>query len=193
MKQKIGLYFGSFNPIHTGHLIIANFMLDAADLDEVWFVVSPQNPHKKSSSLLNEYDRLKLVEVAIEGNEKFQASNVEFMLPKPSYTIDTLTYLNESFKQKEFYIIIGSDSYQNIKSWKNSEVLLRDYPILVYQRPGFEVDKIEKVEGKFQFFESPYIHISATYIRNQLKGNKSIKYLVPETVEKLLIQENYYK
>lgn len=193
MKQKIGLYFGSFNPIHTGHLIIADFMLDAAGLDEVWFVVSPQNPHKKSSTLLNEYDRLKLVEIAIEGNEKFQTSNVEFMLPKPSYTIDTLTYLNESFKQKEFYVIIGSDSYQNIKSWKNSEVLLRDYPILVYQRPGFEVDKIEKVEGNFQFFEAPYIHISATYIRNQLKENKSIKYLVPEIVEKHLIQENYYK
>lgn len=191
-KQKIGLYFGSFNPIHTGHLIIANFLMEAAELDEVWWVVSPQNPHKKSNTLLNEYDRLKMVEMAIEGNDRFQVSNVEFMLPKPSYTIDTLTYLSERYQQNEFHIIIGSDSYLNLKSWKNSEVLRAKYPIIVYERPGYEVNQEHALEGNFKFFKAPYINISATFIRNQIKQQKSIKYLVPSVVEQYLLDERFY-
>lgn len=191
-KQKVGLYFGSFNPVHTGHLIIANYMLEAAELDEVWWIVSPQNPHKKSNTLLNEYDRLKMVEMAIEDHEQFQASNVEFMLPKPSYTIDTLTYLSERYQQKEFSVIIGSDSYLNLASWKNSEILLQKYPILVYERPGYVVDDHPQLKGDFKFFKTPYINISATFIRNQLKQKKSIKYLVPFKVEQYLIDESFY-
>lgn len=195
MKQKVGLYFGSFNPIHQGHLIIGNFMIENAGLDEVWFVVSPQNPHKRSRNLLNEYDRLALVEKAIEDNDNFKASNIEFSLPKPSYTIDTLTYLSEQFPQKEFYIIIGGDSYLNIHSWKNADVLLKKYKILVYQRPGYEdYAATEAMEHQsVRFFDAPYINLSASYIREQLKHKKSIKYLLPEQVEEEIRRSGFYQ
>ncbi|HLS70931.1 MAG TPA: nicotinate (nicotinamide) nucleotide adenylyltransferase [Chitinophagaceae bacterium] len=192
MNQKTGLYFGSFNPIHNGHLIIANFMLEAANLDEVWFIVTPQNPHKNPKNLLNEYDRLHLVELAIADNDRFYCSNIEFRLPRPSYTIDTLTYLKENYPNKDFQIIIGGDSYQNILSWKNAEVLLRNHTILVYNRPGFETKKLD-IPSNIHFFDSPALHISATYIRNQIKNKKSIKYLVPEAVEKYLEESGSYQ
>ena len=118
--MKIGLYFGSFNPIHTGHLIIASHVSNYTDLQEIWFVISPQNPFKKSSSLLNENHRKFLVDLAIEGEDKLKSSNIEFKLPKPSYTVDTLLYLNEKYPKHEFSIIIGSDSYLNIEHWKNN-------------------------------------------------------------------------
>src|SRR5690606_24789131 len=138
--MHIGLYFGSFNPIHTGHLIIANHVLENADLDKIWFVVSPHNPLKESHTLLNEYDCFHLAELAIKNNPKFRVSNVEFHLPKPSYTIDTLTYLSEKFPLEKFTVIMGSDSFQNLSRWKNYEQLLAHYRIVVYIRPGFPVD-----------------------------------------------------
>lgn len=189
--MKIGLYFGSFNPIHTGHLIIANFVLDHSDIQQVWFVVSPQNPLKKTSTLLNEYDRLFLVQTAIEDNYKFKTSDIEFKLPRPSYTIDTLVYLNEKYPHYQFVIIVGSDSLKNIHKWKNSELLLKQFSFIVYQRPGFEINEVS--QEKIHLLKAPLFDISSTYIRNAIQNGKSIKYLVPDKVLEEIERNGYYK
>ncbi len=189
--MKIGLYFGSFNPIHTGHLIIAEFVANNTDVDQVWLVVSPQNPLKKSSTLLNEYDRLNLVNIAIEGNEKLRASDIEFKLPKPSYTIDTLTYLHEKYPENEFVVIIGSDSYVNLGKWKNNELLQKNYRFVIYERPEFPVDK-NTLPAKWKVLQAPMLEISSTFIRNQIKEGKSIRYLVTESVREEIEKNRYY-
>lgn len=189
--MHIGLYFGSFNPIHIGHLIIANHIVENADIDKIWFVVSPHNPLKDSHSLLNEYDRLHLVNLAIEGNNKFRASNVEFHLPKPSYTIDTLTYLKEKFPLERFSVIMGADSFQNIQRWKNYEQLLANYPVIVYERPGFEIK--ETFGAKITRLQAPLLEVSSTYIRKQIKEHRSIRYLVPDKVMQYIDDSNYYR
>lgn len=188
--MHIGLYFGSFNPIHTGHLIIANHVIEHSEVDKIWFVVSPHNPLKDSHSLLNEYDRMHLVELAIQDNSRFRASNVEFHLPKPSYTIDTLTYLAEKFPLEKFTIIMGSDSFQNIHRWKNYEQLLAKYPVTVYKRPGFEVK--ETYNGNVTVMDAPLLEISATFIRKQVREGKSIQYIVPDAVRKYILDNRYY-
>lgn len=189
--MHIGLYFGSFNPIHTGHLIIANHIIEHTELDKVWFVVSPHNPLKDAHSLLNEYDRLHLVELAIADNNKFRASNVEFHLPKPSYTIDTLTYLSEKFPLERFTVIMGSDSFQNIQRWKNYERLLEQYSVVVYRRPGFEVK--DTLGGRVTVLDAPLLEISSTFIRSQIKEGRSIRYLAPDAVAKYIDDNRYYK
>ena len=188
--MKIGLYFGSFNPVHTGHLIIASFMADNGGLDEVWMVVSPQNPFKNSTSLLNERHRYALIQLAVEGEKKIKASNVEFKLPKPSYTIDTLTYLQEKYPRHTFSLILGSDSFQNINDWKNSKQILNNYNINIYLRPGFSLNKHESVNIKIM--QAPMLDISATLIRKNIKEKKSIRYLVPDEVMKEIAAKNYY-
>lgn len=189
--MRIGLYFGSFNPIHLGHLIIANHVVENTALDKIWFVVSPQNPLKKSNTLLNEYDRLHLVELAIAGNDKFRASNIEFTLPKPSYTVETLAYLNEKYPGYSFTIIMGSDSIQNIHNWKNYEVILENYYIIVYNRPGHPVDPA-MLTPRITVLDAPLLEISATHIRKNIQQKKSIKYLVPDAVEQYIIEQNLY-
>lgn len=189
--MKVGLYFGSFNPIHVGHLIIANHILNETRLESIWFVVSPQNPFKKSNSLLNEYDRLHLVKQAIEGDIRLKASDIEFVLPKPSYTIHTLTYLSEKYPDKEFSIIMGSDSFQNIGKWKNAEVIIKDYPIIVYKRPGFDVE--DKLAPNVEVMNAPLLEISATYIRDLILKGKSIKHLVPLAVEEEIKAAGFFK
>ncbi|MBN9484490.1 MAG: nicotinic acid mononucleotide adenylyltransferase [Bacteroidetes bacterium 43-93] len=189
--MHIGLYFGSFNPIHIGHLIIANHIVENADIDKIWFVVSPHNPLKEAHSLLNEYDRLHLVNLAIEGNNKFRASNVEFHLPKPSYTIDTLTYLKEKFPLEQFSVIMGADSFQNIQRWKNYEQLLANYQMIVYERPGFEIN--DTFGAKITRLQAPLLEVSSTYIRKQIKEHRSIRYLVPDKVMQYIEDSNYYK
>ena len=189
--MKIGLYFGSFNPIHIGHLIIANFVAQNSDIQQIWFVVSPQNPLKKSSTLLNEYDRLYMVRTAIENNVRFRASDIEFKLPRPSYTIDTLTYLKEKYPQNEFTVILGSDSLQNISKWKNSDLLLKNYTLQVYQRPGFEVQS--SPEKNIHLLAAPLLDISSTYIRTAIQQGKSIQYLVPDKVLEEIERNGYYK
>jgi nicotinate-nucleotide adenylyltransferase len=188
--MKIGLYFGSFNPIHIGHLIIASHIVEHTDLKRVWFVVSPHNPLKQESTLLNEYHRLHLVQTAIEGDSRFKASDVEFKLPKPSYTIDTLTYLSEKYPSYQFTVIMGSDSYSNLHRWKNYELLVKNYSIIVYNRPGFEVkDNLYNAT----ILKAPLLDISSTTIREHLKEGKSIQYLVSDAVFKELTENGYYK
>ena len=188
--MNIGLYFGSFNPVHIGHLIIANFVATTTEIDQVWLIVSPQNPLKPSNSLLNEYHRLHLVNLAIGENSKLRASDVEFKLPRPSYTIDTLTYLSERYPQHTFSVIIGSDSYQNLRKWKNFEVLVRNYPILVYNRPGFE---ITEPLASVKVLKSPMLDISATLIRQFIKERRSVQYLLPDKVLEEIELNNYYR
>lgn len=188
--MHIGLYFGSFNPIHIGHMIVANHIVENTDIDKVWFVVSPHNPLKEAHSLLNEYDRLHLVELAIQDNLKFRASNVEFHLPKPSYTIDTLTYLVEKFPLEKFSIIIGSDSFQNIHRWKNFEQLVANYSFIIYKRPGFDVGETHGAD--ITVLDAPLLDISATYIRRQIRERKSVRYLLPEPVAKYVEENRYY-
>jgi nicotinate-nucleotide adenylyltransferase len=187
----VGLYFGSFNPIHVGHLIIANHILNETDLQRVWFVVSPQNPFKTSDNLLNEYDRLHLVQKAIEGDNRLKASDIEFSLPKPSYTVHTLTYLKEKYPDHQFYIIMGSDSFQNLGKWKNAEVIIANYPILVYKRPGFEVEN--KWNANIQVMDAPLLEISATHIRELIRAGKSIKYLLSPAVEEEITNYGFFK
>ena len=189
--MKVGLYFGSFNPIHIGHLIVVNHILNESDLQKIWFVVSPQNPFKKSGELLNEYDRLHLVQKAIESDLRLKASDIEFTLPKPSYTSHTLVYLKEKYPSYEFSIVMGSDSFQNLGNWKNSEFIVANYPIIIYKRPGFEIDN--KMGANIQIMDAPLLHISATYIRELIKSGKSIKYLVPPSVEEEINAGSYFK
>ena len=189
--MKIGLYFGSFNPIHNGHLIIAQHVLNETNLEQVWFVVSPQNPFKIQKHLLNEYDRLHLVKLAIEKSQQLKAVDIEFKLPKPSYTINTLTYLKEKYPQHEFSIIMGSDSLQNLDQWKNADQIIENYPIFVYTRPGFEVNK-QNVKQLITI-KAPLLEISATHIRELIQSGKSIRYLVPDIVCDEIETAGYYK
>jgi nicotinate-nucleotide adenylyltransferase len=189
--MKIGLYFGSFNPIHTGHLIIVNHVLNETDLQKIWFVVSPQNPFKSSSTLLNEYDRLHLVQKAVEGDDRLKASEIEFSLPKPSYTAHTLTYLSEKYHTHQFTIIMGSDSFQNLDKWKNADFIKTNYPLLVYRRPGFDVADTGGSNAKV--LNAPLLEISATYIRDTIQRGKSIRYLVPDAVRDEIEKSAFYK
>ena len=189
--MKIGLYFGSFNPIHIGHLIIANHVANNTDIDQVWFVVSPQNPLKSSLVLLNEYDRLHLVQLAVRENIKLKASDVEFKLPKPSYTIDTLAYLQEKYPKHQFSVIMGSDSYCNIHKWKNSDVLLANHKLIIYIRPNFSIK--ENLRDNVEILNAPLLNISATLIRETIKQNRSIQYLVHDAVCDEIERTGYYK
>lgn len=189
--MKIGLYFGSFNPIHVGHLIIANHILNETDLDKIWFVVSPLNPFKESDNLLNEYDRLHLVQKAIESDNRLKASDIEFSLPRPSYTVHTLAYLKEKYPTHSFSIIMGSDSFQNLGKWKNADVIIRENPVIVYNRPGFEVDNTLNVQ--LTIMNAPLLEISATHIRELIRNGKSIKFLVPPSVEEEILASGLYK
>ena len=189
--MKIGLYFGSFNPIHIGHLIIANHLTNHTDLQEVWFIVSPQNPFKNANSLLNENHRLNLIKTAIEGETRLRASNVEFKLPKPSYTINTLTYLAEKYPNHEFVLIMGSDGFQNLPQWKNGETILKNYPIYIYKRPGFDI--INNFNADISVMDAPLLDISSTRIRDLIAKGKSIRYLVPDSVKDEIERNHYYR
>jgi nicotinate-nucleotide adenylyltransferase len=189
--MKIALFFGSFNPIHIGHLIIANYIAETQNVDKVWLVVSPHNPLKEKSSLLNEYDRLYLVNLAIDGNQKLEASNIEFFLPKPSYTIDTLTYLKEKFPQHEFSLIMGGDNLTSISKWKNYELILKNHLIYLYNRPGHTVT--ENKMSHIKVLNVPHLEISSSFIRESIANGISMKYFLPDAVEKYITEMNIFK
>ena len=191
-NKKIGLFFGSFNPIHLGHLIIANVMAENTDLSKVWLVVSPQNPLKPSKGLLHEFDRYDMVKAAIADNYKLEASDVEFHLPKPSYTIYTLAHLNEKNPDKQFKVILGEDNLENFAKWKNYQQILDQFGLYVYPRPHVTNSEL-KHHANVKMVEAPLLDISATFIRNCIKNDKSIRYLVPETVESMIRSKNFYK
>lgn len=189
--MKIGLFFGSFNPIHHGHLIIAQHLLNETELSQVWMVVSPQNPFKESAQLLNEYHRLHLVRLATEKTPNIKPVDIEFRLPKPSYTINTLTYLKEKYPDHEFSIIMGSDGLQNLNKWKNAEIIMNDYSIYVYKRSGFEAAH-SSVKNLIAI-EAPLLSISSSHIRGLIQRGKSIQFLLPEEVRAELERNNYYR
>jgi len=190
--MRVGLYFGSFNPIHHGHLLIASWLLQNTSLQQVWFVVSPQNPLKPASTLLNEYHRLYLVQLAIEGEKDLKALDIEFKLPKPSYTVDTLAYLQEKYPAHEFSIIMGSDSFQNLSKWKNVEWLLKNYPLYVYKRPEHEQLPGYPGAKEIHILDAPLLPISSTEIRKKIKAGKSARYLLPESVRAEIERNGYY-
>ena len=189
--MEIGLFFGSFNPIHTGHLIVAQSALESAGLHELWFVVSPQNPLKKNKNLLHEFDRLDMVRLAIESNDRFRASDIEFHMPRPSYTIDTLTYLKEKFPDKHFKLIIGGDNLAIFPKWKNNEKILGDFGLIVYPRPGANPGQLID-HPNVTYIDAPLMSISATYIRNCIRNEKSIKYLVPDSVSEFIKNKRFF-
>ncbi len=190
--KKTGLLFGSFNPIHTGHLIIASYMLEFSDLEEVWFVVSPQNPLKERSSLLSDHHRFQMVNVAIENDYRFHASNIEFDLPRPSYTIHTLTYLQEKYPNREFIMITGTDIFPTFHKWKNWEQLLEFYKFYVYPRPGSQDHELT-LHPSVKVFNAPIIEISATFIRQAIKEKKNMLYYLPEKVYEYILEMHFYE
>ena len=195
IMKKIGLFFGSFNPIHIGHLILANYILENSDMEELWFVVSPQNPFKDKKSLLNDHNRLDMVQLALKNYPKMRVSNVEFSLPKPSYTIDTLTYLHEKYPEVSFALIMGEDNLKGLKKWKNSETLVNNHQIIIYPRvldsdetktATFEHENISKIDA-------PIIELSATKIREMLKEGKNVRPMLPPEVFEYLDGSSFYK
>ncbi|HZX72993.1 MAG TPA: nicotinate (nicotinamide) nucleotide adenylyltransferase [Cyclobacteriaceae bacterium] len=189
--QKIGLFFGSFNPIHIGHLIVANVMAETTDFDKVWFIVSPQNPLKLSKGLLHEFDRYDMVQAAVADNYKLQVSDIEFNLPKPSYTINTLAHLTEKYPDKKFSLIIGEDNLESFPRWKNHQQIVDHYGLYVYPRPHVSESQL-KSHPNVKMVDAPLLDISATFIRNCIKSNKSIRYLVPEPVENMIKAKGFY-
>ncbi len=190
--MKIGLFFGSFNPVHVGHMIIANFMATQTDLDQVWMIVSPQNPLKKKNSLARDYDRLHLLRLAIGDNSHLRASSIEFELPKPSYTIVTLTYLKEKFPDKKFVLIMGGDNLATFHKWKNYEMILDNHEIYVYKRPKVKAGKFAE-HPSVRMFDAPTMDISASYIRQCRREGKSVQYLVPDAVFEYLESSSLYR
>jgi nicotinate-nucleotide adenylyltransferase len=182
---KTGLFFGSFNPVHVGHMIIANYMLNHTDLENVWLVISPHNPLKKKKTLARDYDRLYLVNLAIGDELRLKASDIEFGLQQPSYTIDTMTYLDEKYPDREFTLIMGGDNLANLHKWKNYEMLLEKYRIYIYRRPTCVMPQLQN-HPNVVINEAPLLEISSSYIRELLREKKSVKYLVPDKVHEYL-------
>jgi nicotinate-nucleotide adenylyltransferase len=192
VKNKTGLLFGSFNPIHQGHLMIANYMVEFTDISQVWFIVSPHNPLKEKSSLLADHHRLAMANIAVEDDPRFRSSNIEFHLPQPSYTIDTLTYLTEKYPDKEFVLIGGSDNLPTFTKWKNYQELLANYHIYIYPRPGTESNAFDK-NPHVHFTQAPLIDISSSFIRKGISEGKNMRQFLPEKVWKYMVEMHFYE
>lgn len=190
--MKVALFFGSFNPVHIGHLAIANYIVEFVTVDQLWFVLSPQNPLKPKSTLLPDYQRLEILNRAIEDFPKFQVSAIEFNLPKPSYTIDTLTYLKEKFPEHSFSLVMGADNLATINKWKNYELLLKNFKIIVYPRPNITFNKFFQ-EKNVELIDAPLMEISSSFIRNAIKGQKDVRYFLPQKAYEYIDEMNFYK
>jgi len=201
--MKIGLYFGTFNPIHIGHMIIANHMAEFSGLDQIWMVVTPHNPLKNKQTLLDDYQRLQLVFLATEDYQKIKPSDIEFKLPQPNYTVNTLAHLQDKFSQHQFSLIMGEDNLNSLHKWKNYEVIIQNHEIYVYPRITSELDTSQKGElekqnlilknnPKIYFIEAPIVEISSTFIRENIKNKKNVKPLLPEKVWEYIDHNNLY-
>ncbi len=192
MGKHIGLFFGSFNPVHTGHLIIANYMVEHTDMDEVWMVVSPHNPFKQRSDLAHEKDRYKMIQLALSNHKKIKASNVEFNLSKPSYTINTVKHLTTTHPNHLFSIIIGSDNLKRLPNWKSAKSLIRNHKFYVYKRSGYQLGTW-KDHNHVLLLKAPVLNISATYVRSQIAKEKSIDFLVHDSVKDYIVKKTLYQ
>jgi nicotinate-nucleotide adenylyltransferase len=190
--MQIGLFFGSFNPIHIGHLVLANYFLEFTDLDNIWFVVSPQNPFKEKSTLLNEYQRLQLVNLAIDGHPKMKASNIEFKLSKPSYTINTLVHLSEQYPQHQFTLLMGEDNLEHFHKWKNYEQILADYSIYIYPRHNYSSNLYNQLPN-VKRAAAPIMEVSSTFIRDAIKHKKEMRFFMPPAVYQYIMEMHFYK
>lgn len=190
--MKTGLYFGSFNPIHIGHLAIANFMVEFTDLEQLWFVVSPQNPLKEKSSLLKDYHRLEMVRLAVEEDDRFRASDIEFKLPTPSFTIDTLAYLEEKHPGNEFQLLMGADGLRTFHKWKHADLIVRKYHRLIYPRPG-ETPDARRDLSNATLVEAPLMEISSSFIRRAIREGKDVRHLVPAKAYRYMREMHFYE
>lgn len=204
--MKVGLYFGTFNPIHIGHLIISNYMADYTDLDQVWLVVSPQNPLKKKKSLLEDYHRLAVVRVAIEDNDKLRVNSIEFDLPRPSYTSNTLAHLKEKYPDHDFNLIMGEDNLRTFHKWKNHDVILEKHKLYVYPRVLTIQEEVEEAEmglvennnlrthpNVILCDDAPVMKVSSSFIRQAIKEGNDVRYLLTGPVHKYVSEMNFYK
>lgn len=203
-KMKVGLYFGTFNPIHIGHLIIANHVAEYSGLDQIWMVVTPHNPFKNKQNLLDDYQRLQLVFLATEDYPKIKPSDIEFKLPQPNYTVNTLAHLQEKFPKNEFSLIMGEDNLKSLHKWKNYEIILQNHEIYVYPRISSELDTsligelakqnlTYKNHPKIHFIDAPIVEISSTFIRENIKNKKNVRPLLPSKVWEYIDHNNLYK
>lgn len=192
IKLKIGLYFGTYNPIHIGHMAIANYMVEFTGIDELWFVVSPQNPHKNKKNLLQDYHRLELVHRAIDDDSRFRVSDIEFHMPKPSYTVDTLAWLKDKYPNHEFQILMGSDNLENFHKWKNYETITENYGVIVYPRPGADPAKYSEHKN-ITFTDAPLMEISSTFIRKAIKSGKDVRHFLPCKTWEYLDEMGFYR
>jgi nicotinate-nucleotide adenylyltransferase len=190
--MKVGLFFGSFNPIHTGHLVIAEYIAENSGLDQVWLVVSPHNPLKNKSTLLSNTHRLAMAKLAVDDSQKLKVSDIEFKMPVPSYTINTIVRLTEKYPKHTFTLLLGADNLESFTKWKNYEQLMELCELFVYPRPGYDGGNL-KTHPRVKWIEAPLMEISATYIRNAIKEGKSIRYMLPEAVYKYISEMNFYK
>jgi nicotinate-nucleotide adenylyltransferase len=203
--MRIGLFFGTFNPIHIGHLVIANYFANLPELDQIWLVVTPQNPLKQKSTLLADHHRLALVQLAVENNDRLKACDIEFKMPQPNYTIDTLAYLKEKHPKHQFSLIIGEDNLRGFTKWKNYEIIRDTYPMFVYPRvltaqeleeTGFENNHqslVKQFPNAHFCFDAPMMKISSTYIRQAIKNKQEVQYLLTEEVRKYVDEMNFYR
>ncbi|MEI6575787.1 MAG: nicotinate (nicotinamide) nucleotide adenylyltransferase [Bacteroidota bacterium] len=191
-SQKIGLFFGSFNPIHIGHLILANYFVEFTDLKEAWFVISPQNPFKTKESLLADHHRYYMANLAVEDNARLRVSDIEFKMPQPSYTIDTLTYLQEKYPAHEFVLLMGADQMSGFSRWKNYEQILEYFQIYLYPRPGATLGEF-KDHPRITMVEGPLLEISSSFIRNAIKDKKDVRYWLPEPVYRYIQEMHFYQ
>lgn len=192
--MNIGLFFGSFNPIHVGHLIIANHLVEYSDMDQVWFVVTPHNPHKKKSTLLDDHHRLAMVNIAVEDYPKLKSSNIEFGLPQPNYTVDTLAYISEKYPQHNFSLIMGEDNLKGFHKWKNSDVILENHSIYVYPRKESGAEEKEvKGDRNIHKIDAPIVEISSTLIRKSIQEKRNFRPLVSQNVWEYIDEMNFYK
>ena len=192
--MKIGLYFGTFNPIHIGHLIIANHMAEYSDLEKIWMIVTPHNPLKNKKTLLDDHERLQLVNLATEDYPKIKPSDIEFKLPQPNYTVNTLAHLQDKFPQHEFSLIMGEDNLKSLHKWKNYEVILKNYPIYVYPRISSELENSNfRNNPNIHFIDAPIVEISSTFIRENIKNKKNVQPLLPSKVWEYIDHNNIYK